>query len=70
MKIFSDIFIKKINVQININVIELKWVEHNTPNTLPDYKTLAHVMASPSICMQGHEQSCSNKGHKSIETTN
>ena len=39
-------------------------------NILPDYKTLAHVMASSSICMQGHEQSCSNKGHKSIETTN
>ena len=39
-------------------------------NTLPDYKTLAHVMTSSSICMHGHEQSCTNKGHKSTETTN
>ena len=39
-------------------------------NTLPDYKTLAHVMTSSSICMRGHEQSCTNKGHKSTETTN
>ena len=39
-------------------------------NTLPDYKTLAHVMTSSSICMHGHEQSCTNKGHKSTETKN
>ena len=39
-------------------------------NTLPDYKTLAHVMTSSSICMRGHKQSCTNKGHKSTETTN
>ena len=39
-------------------------------NTLPDYKTLAHVMTSSSICMRGHEQSCTNKGHKSTETKN
>ena len=39
-------------------------------NILPDYKTLAHVMTSSSICMRGHKQSCTNKGHKSTETKN
>ena len=37
-KIFRYIY-QKINVQININVIELKWVEHNTTT---HYLTIKH----------------------------
>ena len=75
----SQSFIKWKNFQIYLsknkctNKYKCNWTKMCRAqhyNTLPDYKTLAHVMTSSSICMRGHEQSCTNKGHKSTETKN